>query len=304
MTQSAAPDGRVVRRVIATDAATALLGQIIERHGPVLIHQSGGCCDGSSPMVYPRGEFRLGGSDVLLGTIGTTPVYIGAAQFAVWKHTQLILDVVEGRGGMFSLDNGTGRRFLVRSRTYGEREIAMLHKADRFRAMQASIDSDADAFWLDEAHRLDWSVFPTKADESSFDKGDFGIRWFADGELNVSVNCLDRHLETRGDQPAIVFEGDEPDEGRTLTYRELHWQVCRFANVLKANGIGKGDRVILYMPMVPEAAIAMLACARIGAVHSVVFGGFSPDSLADRIADCDATLVVTADEGTRGGKPS
>ena len=302
MTQSAAPDGRVVRRVIATDAATALLGQIIERHGPVLIHQSGGCCDGSSPMVYPRGEFRLGGSDVLLGTIGTTPVYIGAAQFAVWKHTQLILDVVEGRGGMFSLDNGTGRRFLVRSRTYGEREIAMLHKADRLRAMQASIDSDADAFWLDEAHRLDWSVFPTKADESSFEKADFGIRWFADGELNVSVNCLDRHLDTRGDQPAIVFEGDEPGEGRTLTYRELHGQVCRFANVLKANGIGKGDRVILYMPMVPEAAIAMLACARIGAVHSVVFGGFSPDSLADRIADCGATLVVTADEGTRGGK--
>ncbi|OAM10166.1 MULTISPECIES: acetate--CoA ligase [unclassified Citromicrobium] len=302
MTKSAAPEGRVVRRVIATDAATALLGQIIERHGPVLIHQSGGCCDGSSPMVYPRDEFRIGGSDVLLGTIGTTPVYIGAAQFAAWKHTQLILDVVEGRGGMFSLDNGTGRRFLVRSRTYGEREIAMLHKADRLRAMQASIDSDADAFWLDEAHRLDWSVFPTKADESSFEKADFGIRWFADGELNVSVNCLDRHLDTRGDQPAIVFEGDEPGEGRTLTYRELHGQVCRFANVLKANGIGKGDRVILYMPMVPEAAIAMLACARIGAVHSVVFGGFSPDSLADRIADCGATLVVTADEGTRGGK--
>ena len=302
MMQSAAPEARVVHRVIATDAATALLGQIIERHGPVLIHQSGGCCDGSSPMVYPRGEFRLGGSDVLLGTIGTTPVYIGAAQFAAWKHTQLILDVVEGRGGMFSLDNGTGRRFLVRSRTFGEREIAMLHKADRLRAMQASIDSDADAFWLDEAHRLDWSVFPTKADESSFDKADFGIRWFADGALNVSVNCLDRHLDTRGDLPAIVFEGDEPGEGRTLTYRELHGQVCRFANVLKASGIGKGDRVILYMPMVPEAAIAMLACARIGAVHSVVFGGFSPDSLADRIADCGATLVVTADEGTRGGK--
>ena len=302
MMQSAAPEFSVVHRVIATDAATALLGQIIERHGPVLIHQSGGCCDGSSPMVYPRSEFRLGGSDVLLGTIGTTPVYIGAAQFAAWKHTQLILDVVEGRGGMFSLDNGTGRRFLVRSRTYGEREIAMLHKADRLRAMQASIDSDADSFWLDEAHRLDWSVFPTKADESSFDKADFGIRWFADGELNVSVNCLDRHLETRGDQPAIVFEGDEPGEGRTLTYRELRGQVCRFANVLKANGIGKGDRVILYMPMVPEAAIAMLACARIGAVHSVVFGGFSPDSLADRIDDCGATLVVTADEGTRGGK--
>ena len=302
MTKSGAPEGRVVRRVIATDAATALLGQIIERHGPVLIHQSGGCCDGSSPMVYPRGEFRLGGSDVLLGTIGTTPVYMGAPQFAAWKHTQLILDVVEGRGGMFSLDNGTGRRFLVRSRAYGEREIAMLQKADRLRAMQASIDSDADRFWLNEAHRLDWSVFPTKADESSFDKADFGIRWFADGELNVSVNCLDRHLDTRGDQPAIVFEGDEPGEGRTLTYRELHGQVCRFANVLKANGIGKGDRVILYLPMVPEAAIAMLACARIGAVHSVVFGGFSPESLADRIVDCGAALVVTADEGTRGGK--
>ncbi len=302
MTKSGAPEGRVVRRVIATDAATALLGQIIERHGPVLIHQSGGCCDGSSPMVYPRGEFRLGGSDVLLGTIGTTPVYMGAPQFAAWKHTQLILDVVEGRGGMFSLDNGTGRRFLVRSRAYGEREIAMLQKADRLRAMQASIDSDADRFWLNEAHRLDWSVFPTKADESSFDKADFGIRWFADGELNVSVNCLDRHLDTRGDQPAIVFGGDEPGEGRTLTYRELHGQVCRFANVLKANGIGKGDRVILYLPMVPEAAIAMLACARIGAVHSVVFGGFSPESLADRIVDCGAALVVTADEGTRGGK--
>jgi acetyl-CoA synthetase len=302
MTSSAAPEGCVVRRVIATDAATALLGQIIERHGPVLIHQSGGCCDGSSPMVYPRGEFRLGGSDVLLGAIGTTPVYIGAAQFDAWKHTQLILDVVEGRGGMFSLDNGTGRRFLVRSRTYGEREIAMLHKADRLRAMQASIDRDADSFWLAEAHRLDWSVFPTKADESSFNKADFGISWFADGELNVSVNCLDRHLDTRGDQPAIVFEGDEPGEGRRLTYRELHEQVCRFANVLKANGIGKGDRVILYMPMVPQAAIAMLACSRIGAVHSVVFGGFSPDSLADRIVDCGAALVVTADEGTRGGK--
>ena len=302
MTSGAAPEGRVVRRVIATDAATALLGQIIERHGPVLIHQSGGCCDGSSPMVYPRGEFRLGGSDVLLCTIGTTPVYIGAAQFAAWKHTQLILDVVEGRGGMFSLDNGTGRRFLMRSRTYGERAIAMLHKADSLRAMQASVDRDADAFWLAEARRLDWNVFPTKADESSFERTDFGIRWFADGELNVSVNCLDRHLDTRGDQPAIVFEGDELGEGRTLTYSELHEQVCRFANVLKANGIGKGDRVILYMPMVPEAAIAMLACARIGAVHSVVFGGFSPDSLADRIADCGATLVVTADEGTRGGK--
>ncbi|GAA0746661.1 acetate--CoA ligase [Sphingomonas trueperi] len=293
---------RPVHRVLATEAAAMLLAEIAARHGPVLIHQSGGCCDGSSPMVYPRSEFRLGGADVLLGTIDTTPVYIGAGQFAAWKHTQLILDVVEGRGGMFSLDNGTGRRFLVRSRAYDEGEIAMLHRADRLRAMQAAHGRDADGFWLAEARRLDWSVFPTKADESSFDKRDFGIRWFADGELNVSVNCLDRHLMTRGDQQAIVFEGDEPGEGRSLTYRALHREVCRFANVLKANGIAKGDRVALYMPMVPEAAIAMLACARIGAVHSVVFGGFSPESLADRIIDCGATLVVTADEGTRGGK--
>lgn len=291
-----------VERVIATDAASALLADIIARHGPVLIHQSGGCCDGSSPMVYPRDAFRLGGSDVLLGRIGVTPVYIGAQQFAAWKHTQLILDMVEGRGGMFSLDNGTGQRFLVRSRPYDEREIAMTHKADRLRAMQASVDRDAEDFWLAEARRLDWSLFPTSADRSSFDQNDFGISWFADGELNISVNCLDRHLDTRGDQPAIVFEGDEPGEGRTLTYRELHGEVCRFANVLKQRGIARGDRVVLYMPMVPEAAIAMLACARIGAIHSVVFGGFSPDSLADRIVDCGATLIVTADEGTRGGK--
>ncbi len=303
MTEEATmPQTHPVSRVIATDAAAAFLTELAGQHGPVLIHQSGGCCDGSSPMVYPRREFRLGGSDVLLGTIGTTPVYIGAEQFAAWKHTQLILDVVAGQGGMFSLDNGTGRRFLVRSRAYNDKEMGMLERADRLRAMQAALDHDAEGFWLSEARRLDWTSFPTKADETSFDEADFGISWFADGALNVSVNCLDRHLPKRGDQVAIVFEGDRPGEGRTLTYRQLHAEVCRFANLLKERGVARGDRVVIYMPMIPEAAVAMLACARIGAIHSVVFGGFSPDSLADRIGDCDAKCVITADEGLRGGK--
>ena len=166
----------------------------------------------------------------------------------------------------------------------------------------AAAVEDPDTYWLDEARRLDWSRFPTEANRSSFHENDFGIRWFADGELNVSVNCIDRHLATRGERAAIVFEGDEPGGGRTMSYRELHDEVCRFGNALRASGIGKGDRVAIYMPMIPEAAIAMLACARMGAVHSVVFGGFSPDSLADRIADCGAKLLVTVDEGVRGGK--
>ena len=173
-------------------------------------------------------------------------------------------------------------------------------------AALATMVSDArdnpDIFWARELHRLDWMRVPDRMGEWSFDEQDFGIRWFADGELNVSVNCLDRHLAARGDQTAIVFEGDEPGEGTRLTYRELHAEVCRFANVLKSLGVQKGDRVTLYMPMIPEAAMAMLACARIGAIHSVVFGGFSPDSLAGRIQDCDSSLVVTADEGVRGGK--
>jgi len=169
-------------------------------------------------------------------------------------------------------------------------------------ARHAAVAADPTAYWLDEARRLEWSRFPTRADESSFDRADFGIRWFADGELNLSVNCLDRYLAERGDRIAIVFEGDEPGDGRTLTYRELHGEVCRMANVLKARGVAKGDRVTLYLPMIPEAAVAMLACARIGAIHSVVFGGFSPESLANRIQDCDSKLLITADEGTRGGR--
>ena len=176
----------------------------------------------------------------------------------------------------------------------GPVELAALHSA---------FATDAPAFWLDQAKRLDWTRFPTKAGDWSFDQADFHIRWYADGELNLSANCLDRHLATKGDRTALIFEADEPGEGRPLTYRELYEETCRFANALKSRGIGRGDRVMIYLPMIPEAAAAMLACARIGAVHCVVFGGFSPESLADRIRDCGATAVITADEGRRGGKP-
>ena len=158
-------------------------------------------------------------------------------------------------------------------------------------------------FWMREAQRIDWIMPFTRVKESSFDEADFGIRWFPDGTLNLSANCLDRHLAERGDAVAILWEPDDPAEpGRSISYRELHGEVCRFANALKANGIAKGDRVTIYLPMVPEAAVAMLACARIGAIHSVVFGGFSPEALAGRIQDCDSRLVITANEGLRGGK--
>ena len=162
--------------------------------------------------------------------------------------------------------------------------------------------TDPEGYWRDQAKRLDWITPFERVKDVSFHEADFRIRWFDDGELNVSANCLDRHLATRGDQPAIIWEGDEPGESRTLTYRELHALTCCFANVLKDNGVAKGDRVTLYLPMVAEAAAAMLACTRIGAIHSIVFGGFSPDSLANRIQDCDSKLVITADEGCRGGK--
>src|SRR3546814_832778 len=163
--------------------------------------------------------------------------------------------------------------------------------------------SDPEAYWLEQAQRLDWVQMPSVADESSFAEHDFGVRWFGDGVLNVSVNCLDRHLAERGDDIALIWEPDDPSEdARRYTYRELHAEVCRFANVLKGQGVKKGDRVTLYLPMIPEAAFAMLACARLGAVHSVVFGGFSPDALAGRITDCDSRFLITADEGRRGGK--
>ncbi|MDM7954975.1 acetate--CoA ligase [Blastomonas sp.] len=162
---------------------------------------------------------------------------------------------------------------------------------------------DPDSFWREEAARLDWIRPFSKVSESSFDEADFGITWFADGTLNLAANCLDRHLAERGDAVAILWEPDSPDEAsRSITYRQLHEQVCRFANLLKAHNVRKGERVTLYLPMVPEAAVAMLACARIGAIHSVVFAGFSPEALAGRIQDCDSRIVVTADEGLRAGK--
>ena len=169
-------------------------------------------------------------------------------------------------------------------------------------ALYTLADSDPQRFWLEQAKRLDWQQFPQLTGDWSFDERDFHVRWYADGKLNLSVNCLDRHLEKHGDRKAIIFEADEPGEGRSLTYRELYEETCRFANLLKERGIRRGDRVMIYMPMIPEAAAAMLACARIGAIHSVIFGGFSPESVAGRVADCDACAVITADEGVRGGK--
>ncbi len=164
-----------------------------------------------------------------------------------------------------------------------------------------SVD-DPDGFWADEAGKIDWITPFTKVKNTSFAAPDVSIKWFEDGTLNVSANCIDRHLATRGDQVAILWEGDDPAESRTITYRELHREVCIFANVLKKLGAKKGDRVTIYLPMIPEAAVAMLACARIGAIHSVVFGGFSPDALAGRIDDCRSKLVITADEGLRAGR--
>ncbi|MEN5170423.1 acetate--CoA ligase [Brevundimonas pondensis] len=159
-----------------------------------------------------------------------------------------------------------------------------------------------DAYWGEQARRLDWMTFPSKIKDVSFNKEDFRIRWFEDGVLNVSANCIDRHLPHRENDTAIIWEGDEPTDSEHVTFGQLHERVCRMANVLKANGVRKGDRVTIYLPMIPEAAYAMLACARIGAVHSVIFGGFSPDSIAGRIEDCGSTFVITADEGCRGGK--
>ena len=173
---------------------------------------------------------------------------------------------------------------------------------ETYERMYAQAAADPDAFWQREAQRVDWIKPFTKVKETSFNEADFGIKWFADGELNISANCVDRHLPARANDVAILWEGDDPSQSRTITYGELHEQVCRLANVLKSNGVRKGDRVTLYLPMIPEAAVAMLACCRIGAIHSIVFGGFSPDALAGRVQDCDARMVITADEGLRGGK--
>ncbi len=173
---------------------------------------------------------------------------------------------------------------------------------DKYRAWYKRSVEDPEGFWGEHAERIDWIKPFTKVKDVNFNAPDVHIRWFYDGTLNVSYNCLDRHLANRGDQTAILFEGDDPSVSKAITYRQLHEQVCKFANALKSIGVKKGDRVTIYLPMIPELAVAMLACTRIGAIHSIVFGGFSPDSLAGRIQDCDSTVLVTADEGLRGGR--
>jgi acetyl-CoA synthetase len=162
---------------------------------------------------------------------------------------------------------------------------------------------DPEGFWGEHGKRIDWFKPYTKVKDTSYAHDDVHIRWFHDGTLNASYNCLDRHLDKRGDQVAIIWEGDDPKTDKKITYRELHREVCKFANAMKGLGIKKGDRVTIYLPMIPEIAVAVLACARIGAIHSVVFGGFSPDSLAGRIQDCDSNAIITSDEGVRGGRP-
>jgi acetyl-CoA synthetase len=174
--------------------------------------------------------------------------------------------------------------------------------ADAYKRLYKQSVEDPDGFWREQAKRIDWIKPFSKVRDVSFDANDVHIRWFYDGTLNVSANCLDRHLERRGDQVAIIFEGDDPKTDKKITYRELHAEVCRYANVLKAQGVKKGDRVTIYLPMIPELPAVMLACARIGAIHSVVFGGFSPESLAGRIQDADSRILITADEGLRGGR--
>ena len=173
---------------------------------------------------------------------------------------------------------------------------------DQYQAMYKRSIEDSEGFWAEQGQRIDWIQPYTQVRDISFDEHNVDINWYKDGTLNASANCLDRHLATRGDQTAIIWEGDEPTEDRHITYKELHAEVCQFANALKTQGVRKGDVVCIYMPMVPQAVMAMLACARIGAIHSVVFGGFSPDALAGRIDDSNVKVVITADEGVRGGK--
>lgn len=171
----------------------------------------------------------------------------------------------------------------------------------KYNEMYARSIKDPNGFWAEQAKRLDWIKPFSKVKNTSY-TGNVSIKWFEDGTLNAAYNCVDRHLAKRGDQTAILWEGDDPKDDKKITYKQLHAEVCKFANVLKARGVKKGDRVTIYMPMIPEAAVSILACARIGAVHSVIFGGFSPDSIAGRIEDCKSTCVVTADEGLRGGR--
>ncbi|MBS8228741.1 AMP-binding protein, partial [Vannielia litorea] len=175
--------------------------------------------------------------------------------------------------------------------------------AAKYEEMYAASVNDPEGFWREQAKRLDWMTFPETIKNTSFKSDDVSIKWFEDGVLNVAANCVDRHLEKRADQTAIIFEPDDPETpAQHITYRELHEKVCRMANVLLSQGVMRGDRVVIYLPMIPEAAYAMLACARIGAIHSIVFAGFSPDALANRINDSGAKCVITADTAPRGGR--
>jgi acetyl-CoA synthetase len=181
--------------------------------------------------------------------------------------------------------------------------IANAHiNKDKYDAMYAASINNPESFWAEHGKRIDWMTPFSKVKNVNYSFPDVSIKWFEDGELNVAANCIDRHLATRGEQTAIIWEGDNPDESKHVTYNELHVQVSKLANVYKNMGVGKGDRVVLYLPMIPEAAYAMLACARIGAVHSIVFAGFSPEALAARVEGCKASLIVTADEAPRGGR--
>ena len=182
------------------------------------------------------------------------------------------------------------------------KRMALIDNEKYLQEYERSIN-DPENFWAEHGQRIDWIKPYTRIKDVSYSEKDLHIKWFHDGTLNVSSNCLDRHLEQRGDQTAIIWEGDDPKEDKRISFKELHSEVCKFANALKELGVKKGDRITIYMPMIPEAAVAMLACARVGAIHSVVFGGFSPDALAGRIQDCDSSLIITADEGIRGGKP-
>ncbi len=180
-------------------------------------------------------------------------------------------------------------------------KTALIDKA-KYQAMYRQSVEDNEGFWNEHGKRVDWIKPYTQVKDVNFQVPDVSIKWFQDGTLNVAANCIDRHLASRGDQTAIIWEGDDPGEDKHITYKQLHEEVCRLSNAMKARGVKKGDRVCIYMPMIPEAAYAMLACARIGAIHSVVFGGFSPDSLANRIQDSECCMVITADEGLRGGR--
>jgi acetyl-CoA synthetase len=180
-------------------------------------------------------------------------------------------------------------------------ENAWVDEATYFKMYEQSV-ADPEGFWAEHGKRIHWMKPFSKVKETSYGPGDVSIRWFGDGTTNVSYNCIDRHLSTKADETAIIWEGDSPSDHKNISYNELHQEVCRLANAMKAHGVKKGDRVTIYMPMIPEAAYAMLACTRIGAIHSVVFGGFSPDALAGRILDCESTYVITADEGLRGGR--